>query len=58
MTVQTECARWVVDRYKALPLLHSEGLCRVDAKPYCFALRIERIEVDVRDNSKRRLCAV
>ena len=58
MTVQAECARWVVDRYKALPLLHSEGLCRVDAEAYCFALRIECIEIDVRNNSERRLRTV
>ncbi len=55
MSVETECACGVVDRYEALPLLYSEGFRRVDAKPNRFALRVEGIKVDVCDDSQRCL---
>ena len=51
MSVQTECARRVIDCYEALPLLDGERFRRVDAEAYSLALRVERIEVDVCNNS-------
>lgn len=58
MSVQTECACRIIYCYEALPLLHSERLCWVDAEAYSFALCVESIEIDVRDDSQGRLRAV
>lgn len=58
MTVETESARRVVDRYEALPLLDCEGFCRVDAEAHSFTLGVECIEIYMRDHSERCLRAV
>lgn len=47
MPAQTECARRVVDCYKTLPLLHGEGLRRIDTQADDLALRVKGIEIDV-----------
>lgn len=51
MSVQTICARRVVDCYETLPLLDCEGFGRIDAQADGFALCVESIEVDMRDDS-------
>jgi hypothetical protein len=58
VTAKSECARGVVDRYEALPLLDSKRFGRIDAEADGFALRVKGIEVDVRNYAERRLRVV
>jgi hypothetical protein len=39
-----------------LPLLNRQGLVFRDAEPHHLALSIERIEIDMCDDSKRAIC--
>ena len=52
MSTKPKGACGVVYRDEPLPLSDSEGFCRVEAEAHGFALRIEGIEVDVRDDAE------
>lgn len=53
MAVETERARGVVDSDEALPLANSEWKRWIKPETNCFALRVESVEIDVRDTSQR-----
>lgn len=53
VAAQAECARRVIDGDEALPLLHGQRLVGGHAQANHLTLRVERIEVDVRDHAQR-----
>lgn len=53
VSAETVGSRGVVDGDEALPLLYGERLVGGDLEAYHFALRVEGVEVNVRDDAER-----
>jgi len=58
MPTQSKFPRRIIYSDEALPLLYCERFRRIDTETHSFALRVERVEIDMRDDSEGCLRAV